>query len=197
MVRNGPESPGARRRSTAPRANLAMPAEIYSQLRELAARYMRRERRKTLNPNDLVHEAYLKLALGKARTVADRVHMMALVARAMRQVLVDRARARATAKRGAGALRVRLTADLMVDGPSEDVLILHRVLERLEQQDEDAARVVEYRFFGGLTEAEIGEVMDRSERWVRDQWAFARAWLRREMAGVGPPPLPQKGSDNG
>jgi RNA polymerase sigma factor (TIGR02999 family) len=165
--------------------------EVYEALRRLATAYMRRERRKTLNPTDLVHEAFLKLAAGKPRDYADRVHFVALAARAMRQVLVDRARARASAKRGGGALRMTVARDVAVDGPSEDVLTLHRALEKLEAGDPEAAQVVVYRFFGGLTEVEIGAVMDRSERWVRGQWAFARAWLRREMdadqkgSGVG------------
>jgi RNA polymerase sigma factor (TIGR02999 family) len=156
--------------------------EVYDALRRIAARYVRRERHATPNPSDIVHEAYLKLAGGKAREYADRLHFTAIAARAMRQVLVDRARARLTAKRGGDPLRVRLGEDLRVDGPSEDVLALHLALEKLEREDAPAAQVVVYRFFGGLTEVEIGSLLSRSERWVRDQWTFARAWLRREMA---------------
>jgi RNA polymerase sigma factor (TIGR02999 family) len=168
-----------------------MRPEVYDQLRALATRYMRRERRRTLNPTDLVHEAYLKLAAGRPREYADRVHFLALAARAMRQVLVDRARSRASAKRGGGELRMTIAEDVAVDGPSEDVLTLHSALVRLEHEDAEAAQVVTYRFFGGLTEVEIGQVMDRSERWVRGQWAFARAWLRKAMDDD------QKGSGSG
>jgi len=156
--------------------------EVYELLRHLAEQYMRRERSKTLDPTGLVHEAYLKLAAGRPRDYADRVHFLAVAARAMRQILVDRARARGSAKRGGGALRVTLHASLAMDGPSEDVLALHRAIEKLSADDPDAAQVVVYRFFGGLTELEIGSVMERSERWVRDQWVFARAWLQRELA---------------
>jgi RNA polymerase sigma factor (TIGR02999 family) len=156
--------------------------EVYELLRQCAEQYMRRERSKTLNPTGLVHEAYLKLAAGQPREYADRVHFLAVAARAMRQVLVDRARARTSAKRGGGALRVTLHADLAMDGPSEDVLALHRAIDKLSAEDPEGAQVVVYRFFGGLTEVEIGTVMERSERWVRDQWVFARAWLQRELA---------------
>jgi RNA polymerase sigma factor (TIGR02999 family) len=169
----------------------AMRPEVYAELRLLASRYMRRERRKTLNPTDLVHEAYLKLAAGRPREYADRVHFLALAARAMRQVLVDRARARSSAKRGGGELRMTIADDVAANSPSEDVLTLHSALERLEQEDAPAAQVVTYRFFGGLTEVEIGQVMSRSERWVRGQWSFARAWLRRELDAD------QKGPESG
>ena len=165
--------------------------EVYEALRRIAARYVSRERHSTPNPSDIVHEAYLKLAGGRPREYADRLHFTAIAARAMRQVLVDRARARHSAKRGRDPLRVKLSEDLAVDGPSEDVLALHRALEKLEQEDAAAAQVVVYRFFGGLTEIEVGAIMSRSERWVRDQWTFARAWLRREMDGG------QKGSGTG
>jgi RNA polymerase sigma-70 factor (ECF subfamily) len=157
--------------------------DVYDALKRIAARYVRRERDGTPNPSDIVHEAYLKLAKGRPREYADRLHFTAIAARAMRQVLVDRARARQSAKRGGDPLRVRLSDDLVVVGPGEDVLALHRALERLEAEDAPAAQVVVYRFFGGLTEVEIGALMSRSERWVRDQWTFARAWLRRELAG--------------
>jgi len=158
--------------------------EVYDALRRIAARYVRRERRSTPNPSDIVHEAYLKLASGRERTYADRLHFTAIAARAMRQVLVDRARARQAAKRGGDPLRVTLSPELAVDGPSEDVLALHLALERLEAIDAAAAQVVVYRFFGGLTEVEVATLSGRSERWVRDQWTFARAWLRRTMDGT-------------
>jgi hypothetical protein len=95
------------------------------------------------------------------------VHFLAVAARAMRQVLVDRARARASAKRGGDPLRVTRVDELAEPAPGEDVLALHAALEALEAEDADAAQVVVYRFFGGLTEVETGELMNRSERWVR------------------------------
>ncbi len=160
---------------------LALDSALYDTLRGLAERAMRRERHRTLHPTDLVHEAWLKLASGRAREYADRVHFLAVAARAMRQVLVDRARARASAKRGGDPLRVTRVDELAEHEPGEDVLALHAALEALEAEDPDAAQVVVYRFFGGLTEIETGALMNRSERWVRGQWAFARAWLRRAM----------------
>jgi RNA polymerase sigma factor (TIGR02999 family) len=165
--------------------------EIYGMLRGMAGRYMRTERSHTLNPTDLVHEAWLKLASGREREYADRVHFIAIAARAMRQVLVDRARSRATARRGGGRLRVTLHEGIPSGPPDEDVLVLHEALQALEAVDADAATVVVYRFFGGLTEVEVGVVMSRSERWVREQWAFARAWLKRAIRED------QKGSSTG
>ena len=110
---------------------------VYETLRRIAAHYMRRERSRTLRPTDLVHEAWLKLASGREREYADRVHFTALAARAMRQVLVDRARARASAKRGGGAIRVTLGDEHAGVTPGEDVLALHAALQAL------AADVVE------------------------------------------------------
>jgi len=161
-------------------ASAALPA-LYETLRVIATRAMRRERNRTLNPTDLVHEAWLKLASGRPREYNDRLHFTALAARAMRQVLVDRARARGAARRGGGALRVTLHEDVAEPTFPLDVLALHAALQALEAEDADAAHVVVYRFFGGLTEPEVGAVMGRSERWVRGQWAFARAWLRRRL----------------
>jgi RNA polymerase sigma factor (TIGR02999 family) len=155
--------------------------EVYDALHRIAAQYMRHERSRTPSPSDIVHEAYLKLAAGRERAYADRLHFIAIAARAMRQVLVDRARARLAAKRGGDAKRVELPDELAMDGPSEDVLALHRALEKLEAEDAGAAQVVIYRFFGGLTEVEIASLTSRSERWVRGKWAEAREWLRREM----------------
>lgn len=105
---------------------------------------------------------------------------------------MDRARAHASAKRGGGAIRVTLGDEHAGVMPGEDVLALHAALQALEAEDANAAQVVVYRYFGGLTEVEIGAVMGRSERWVRGQWSFARAWLRREMTDGG-----QKGSTIG
>ncbi len=162
-----------------------MPA-VYAEVRRVAAAYLRRERADhTLQPTALVHEAYLKLHRGGAAP-AGRVHLMALAASAMRQILVDHARARATRKRGSGWRRVAVNPEIALsEGGVEDVLAVHGALDRLAAADPRAERVVEMRFFGGLTEAEIATEMGISERWVREQWSHARAWLRRELRSDG------------
>jgi RNA polymerase sigma factor (TIGR02999 family) len=155
----------------------------YREVRAVAAAYLRRERPDhTLQPTALVHEAYLKLQRAGV-SPAGRAHLLALAASAMRQILVDHARARAARKRGGGWQRVTVDSAVAFsrDGV-EDVLAVHEALVRLATVDARAARVVEMRFFGGLTEVEIAEEMGISERWVREQWSHARAWLRRELA---------------
>ena len=161
-------------------------ATVYDEVRAVAASYLKGERSDhTLQPTALVHEAYLKLQRGGS-CPAGRVHMLALAASAMRQILVDHARARATQKRGGGWERVTVdsAAPIHPNG-ADDVLAVHGALARLAALDARAARVVELRFFGGLTEAEVAEELEISERWVREQWTHARAWLRRELAGAG------------
>ncbi|MCC6650016.1 MAG: sigma-70 family RNA polymerase sigma factor [Candidatus Eisenbacteria bacterium] len=157
--------------------------EVYEELRSLAAHYLRQERvGHTLQPTALVHEAFLKLSRQSRLDVNDRTHFLAIAAGAMRQVLVDHARAHLAAKRGGGWQRITVDESVAVSaGGIEDLLILDDTLRRLAELDEPAARIVEMRFFAGLTEAEIAQAMGMSERWVRGQWAFARAWLRREM----------------
>ena len=156
---------------------------VYDELRALAGRYLRRERpNHTLQPTALVHEAWLKLARLDRIQIRDRTHFLALAASAMRQILVDHARAHRALKRGGDWMRVTLDDSLVPDGAASDELIaLDRALLRLGEHDERAMRIVEMRFFAGLTEAEIAESIGMSARWVRQQWAFARAWLKREM----------------
>ena len=158
--------------------------EVYEELRSLAAHYLRRERPDhTLQPTALVHEAFLKLSRQSKLDVNDRTHFLAIAAGAMRQVLVDHARQHVAQKRGGGWQRITVDESIAVSTDGiEDLLALDDTLRRLAEVDEPAARIVEMRFFAGLTEVEIGEAMGMSERWVRGQWAFARAWLRREMA---------------
>jgi len=159
---------------------------VYGEVRAVAAAYLRRQRPDhTLQPTALVHEAYLKLRRARV-TLAGRVHLLALVAAAMRQVLVDHARARATKKRGGGWHRVTIDSSVaFTGGVVEDLLAVHESLDRLAAVDPRSARVVELRFFGGLTEAEIALELGLSERWVREQWTHARAWLRRDLNGHG------------
>jgi RNA polymerase sigma factor (TIGR02999 family) len=153
---------------------------LYDELRDLAGRQMRRERPDhTLHSTALVHEVYVKLAAGGAPEASDRAHFLAIAARAMRQVLVDHARRRMAAKRG-GSWAVTTLSDghQAVEFRPEEMLALDRALEGLESRQR---QVVEYRYFAGMEEAEIAEVLDISERTVRRDWVKARAWLYREL----------------
>jgi RNA polymerase sigma factor (TIGR02999 family) len=157
---------------------------LYRELHRLAARLMAEERDgHTLQPTALLHEAWAKLAGSEPdRRVNDDAHLMRLAARAMRQVLVDHARARAAAKRGR-RVEVEFLEEWLVglDRRSIDVLALHEALERLAALDEDLARVVELRFFGGLSIAETARAMELSDSSVERSWRTARAWLQREL----------------
>jgi RNA polymerase sigma-70 factor, ECF subfamily len=156
---------------------------LYGELHRLAGSCMRSERAgHTLQPTALVHEAYVKLSAAQGGGYADRTHFLAIASRVMRQVLVDHARARGAAKRGGGATRITLDESaLAIGGGEPEILEIDMALEKLAREDQDAAGVAVLRFFGGLTELEIAGELDRSERWVRDQWVYARAWLKREL----------------
>ena len=156
---------------------------VYDELRRIAARLVRRERPgQTLQPTALVHEAYLKLFQGDGVPGRDRAHFLGVAARAMRQILVDRARRRAAAKRGLGRARVTLSEDAGLDsGRLLEVLELNEALSRLADLDPRAARVAEMRIFAGMTVQEIAEALEVSARTVDGDWAAARAWLSREM----------------
>ena len=161
-------------------------AAVYAELRTLARRQRARSRPgATLSTTVLVHEAFLKLAQGRAVPVQDREHFFALAARAMRQILVDAARARAAEKRGGGAIAVELgEGDAAVAAIADDVVALDRALARLEEVDPMLARLVEARFFAGFTDAELAHAFDRNERTVRRDWQRARAFLLRELGGA-------------
>jgi RNA polymerase sigma-70 factor, ECF subfamily len=136
----------------------------------------------TLQPTALVHEVYLRMERQDRTKIATREQFLALASEAMRRILVDQARRRLAQKRGGDWTRVTLTDECGLSGDGAvDALALDRVLDKLTALDPEAAQVVTLRFFGGLTEIETGAAMDRSERWVRDQWRFAKAWLRREL----------------
>jgi RNA polymerase sigma factor (TIGR02999 family) len=155
-------------------------AVIHPQLRQIASRFLHHERSDhTLEPNALVNELYLRLLGAKPISYHDRAHFLAIAAQTMRRILIDYARARIAEKRGGEQQRVSLTA---VDGwvpvtQSEDILTLDRLLSKLEQADPRAARVVELRFFGGLQEKEVAEVLGVSIITVKRDWKVARAWL--------------------
>ncbi len=159
---------------------------VYDELRRRAGAYLRNERPgHTLQPTALVHEAYLKLVGGDAIDWKDRAHFFGVAARAMRQVLVDHARARNTAKRGEGQVRVELDAAGTVAASSRslDLLDLDRALSRLAALDERQSRLVELRLFAGLTIEESAEVLQVSHATVSRDWKHAEAWLQREMTG--------------
>lgn len=155
-------------------------AIVQPQLRQIAARYLHRERADhTLEPNALVNELCLRLLGGEPIAFNDRAHFFAVAAQTMRRILIDHARARITEKRGGDQQRVNLSA---VDGwnpvqRSEDIIALDGLLSKLEKADPRAARVVELRFFGGLSEEEVAEVLSIATITVKRDWKAARAWL--------------------
>lgn len=161
---------------------------VYDELRRLAASALKGERADhTLQPTALVHEAFLRLADLPDRQWQDRAHFVAVAARAMRRILVDHARARNAVKRGSGEIRVSLE-DVDVpagEGADVDLVTLDEALSTLAALDERQARIVELRFFGGLTVDETAVLIDLSTRTVKREWQMARAWLRRELARLG------------
>ena len=156
---------------------------VYAQLRALAGSYFRNQAaNNTLQPTALVHEAYLKLINVADRNWSDRVHFCAVAATAMRQILQDRARRRRTAKRGGDARRVPLSQVETPSGGSPiDLVALDDALERLKSLDARQARIVELRFFGGLTTEEVASVLHVSTRTVEQDWRRVRAWLSKEL----------------
>jgi RNA polymerase sigma factor (TIGR02999 family) len=159
---------------------------VYAELHRRAAAAMRREGEgHTLQPTALVNEAYMKLVDQRQSHWQNRAQFYGIAAQLMRRILIDHARERLAAKRGGGAKAVTLSgieaarpADVSVD-----VLELHEALERLTALDERQAKVVELRYFGGLSVEETAEVLGISPATVKREWATARAWLRRELAG--------------
>jgi RNA polymerase sigma factor (TIGR02999 family) len=158
---------------------------FYSELREIARRYMRDERSDhTLQPTALVHEAYLRLQNGAKFAEKDEAHIRAIAARAMRNVLIDHARGRGREKRGGGAVRVTLgAADATpVDAAdSIDILQLEAALELLRETEPRKAQVVDLLFFGGMSVPEVAETLAVTRRTVERDWTFARLWLLRQM----------------
>jgi RNA polymerase sigma-70 factor, ECF subfamily len=156
---------------------------VYDELHRLAQRYMRRERiEHTLQTSALLNEAYLRLIDQKRVSWQNRAHFFAIAAGMMRRILVDHSRRRAYAKRGGEQQRIDLDEVAVVaDSKASDVLALDEALKRLEAVDEQQSRIVDLRFFGGLTIEETAEVLGISHSTVEREWSMARAWLRREM----------------
>ncbi|MDA1265903.1 MAG: ECF-type sigma factor [Planctomycetota bacterium] len=162
---------------------------VYGQLRGMARGFMAGEgKRHTLQPTALVHEAYLKLRRAPRVDWDGRVHFFRLVGRAMRQVLVDHARTAKREKRGGGWLRQPLDEGLAVAGASSDpidLIALDDALGKLCEQDARKAQVVELRYFLGFTTAQCAQALDVVERTVERDWAYAQAWLARELGRSG------------
>jgi len=156
---------------------------VYDELHRLAGAYLRRERREhTLQPTALVNEAYLKLVRQRNIQWQNRAQFFGVAAQLMRRILVDHARANYAEKRGGDRVNVSLkNIGAFGTQPSTDVLALHDVLNRLAEIDPDQSRIVELRFFGGLTIEEAAEVMQVSHSTVEREWKIAKAWLKREL----------------
>jgi RNA polymerase sigma factor (TIGR02999 family) len=155
---------------------------VYAELRRLAAGYLRRERHDhTLQPTALVHEAYLRLIDQTQVGSQNRHHFFAIAANLMRQILVNHAERHAAAKRGGGNKVALEEADALPGQSEMDVVALHHALNKLAELDPRQSRIVELRFFGGLTEDEVGEVLDISPTTVRREWRTAKAVLRNQL----------------
>jgi len=163
---------------------------VYQELNAMARSRLRHERvGHTLSTTALVHEAWLKLVDQTQVDWKSRHHFFAIASEAMRRILIDHARHHRARKRGAGAPHLSIDGlanqlpdpQLMTDDQADDLVALDEALGRLATFNPDGARIVQYRFFGGLTNPEIAEVMESSERTVRRSWTVARAWLRCEL----------------
>ncbi len=157
---------------------------VYAELRRLAHHRLRQERKDhTLQTTALVHEAYLRLAQHPPRTVNDRKHFLALAAGVMRQVLVDHAREKRAAKRD-GRIKLELQPEMMpVPAPDVDLLALDHALDGLAKLDARQSKIVELRFFAGLSIEDTSEVLGMSPATVKRDWITARAWIYRSMTG--------------
>jgi RNA polymerase sigma-70 factor (ECF subfamily) len=162
---------------------------IYDELRRLAGSYMRHERRDhTLQPTALVHEAYLRLIDQRRADWKNRAQFFGLAANMMRRVLVNHARDRAAGKRGGNTPRVTLSLAGELDQPEVDVIAVDEALGKLAELDPRKSRIVEFKFFTGLTTEEIGEVLGISTTTVEREWKFSRAWLFNALKVQGTAP---------
>lgn len=158
---------------------------VYDELRRLARHHLRQQRSNhTLQTTALVHEAYLRLAEEDSLHVKNRAHFLGIAAQLMRWILVDYERRRRAAKRGAGATRLTLDSGVErghTDSGDIDLLALNEALDRLAKLDSQQSRIVELRYFGGLTVEDTSEFLGLSPATVNRSWSSARAWLRREL----------------
>jgi len=160
--------------------------EVYDELRRLAANYVRREQAKSVQATELVHEAFMRLKKEKTPRWQNRTHFVAIAAISMRRLLVERARARGAAKRGGAQVQVTLDDGLLAaaDQSTIDLVALDRALEGLAKLDPQQARIVELRFFGGLSVEETADALSISPATVKRHWTVAKAWLLRELSAV-------------
>jgi len=155
---------------------------VYEELRALAESYLKRERPgHTLQATALVHEAYMRLVKQEDVDWQNRAHFFAVAAQAIRRILVDHARGHQSAKRGGDRKRVQLEQDLALSEPDFDLLALDEALQELAGLNERQARIVELRFFGGLSLKEVAEYLGFSSRTIDGDWHMARAWLRGKL----------------
>ena len=156
---------------------------VYNELRHLASRYLKAEyRQRTIQTTELVHEAYLKLVGQENLSLENRNHFFGAAANSMRQILVDYARKRNAAKRGEGKTIISLEdAPVISVEQSDEIIALDESLKKLEVFDKRLSRIVEYRFFAGLTIEETAQIMNISVATVKREWSVAKAWLYREM----------------
>ena len=159
---------------------------VYEELRKQAANYLRRERvGHTLQTTALIHEAYLKLVDQKNVHWQNRAHFFGIAAQLMRRILVDHARTKKRAKRGGSNIRVSFNeANVLSPSQDLDIVALDEALERLSEIDEQQSRIVELRFFSGLTVEETAAVLAISPATVKRDWSMAKAWLHREISAV-------------
>jgi RNA polymerase sigma factor (TIGR02999 family) len=160
---------------------------VYPDLKRIAQRHLRgRGRGETIQTTALVHEAYVRLAGTSLASLRDRVHFLAVASRAMRRILVDRARARFAAKRGGNTPRADIDVELAATPVrGEALLALDEALTELEQLEPRLGRVVEMRFFAGMTAEESGEVLGLTDRTIKSDWRRARAFLKSRLVAVG------------
>jgi len=152
---------------------------VYQELRRLAAARMAQEAAgHTLQPTALVHEAWLRLVSDGNRSWQNRAHFFGAAAEAMRRILIERARRKSRLKRGSGQVPLEISElEIAASLPDDKILLVDEALEQLKQEDPEHARIVVMKFFGGLTNEQVAEVMGINERTVRRQWTFAKAWL--------------------
>ena len=170
-----------------PRAARELLPLVYGQLRKAAQRQLRGERDDhSLQATELVHEAFLRLERSQPEGWDGRAHFYVAAAEAMRRILIEHARKRSRRKRGGDRRKVPLDAvSLAEEARPEEILSVEEAIRRLEERDERMARIVRLRFFVGLGLDETAELLGLSERTVRRDWAFARAWLQKELAPAG------------
>lgn len=156
---------------------------VYDEVKKIASKYLSNEyKRRTIQTTELVHEAYLRLVGNKNLSLENRKHFFGSIANSMRQILVDNARQRNAVKRGSGKTKISLdSVSVMSPETDEEILTLNEALIKLESFDNRLSRIVELRFFTGLTVEETAEILSVSPATIKRDWRFAKAWLYKEM----------------